>query len=274
MKYRTLVQAAAAVAVLGAAVPAAAGYVVLDGWQLQTPTTNTTGIGRLNLASGSSLFEQEVDGLGQTFVGAKFAGSGSIYAMTHTRENVVGAGDSGPPSMLGDLLNLSFSNVAGKVVALNPGGGFKFQYTSGSFLASGIGGAYASGLLVGLGGNASSAAVIGGFNGDATFLGMVLNTLSPAFVMKDSLGNNLASDMAAGKVLFQAVLNMNTTSVLGTAACSFDATRTCTKLSVASGGDGYLVADAAPVPEPSTYALMAAGLAALGLVSHRRRPRA
>ncbi|MGM9515732.1 PEP-CTERM sorting domain-containing protein [Roseateles sp. DB2] len=266
MNFKHVLRTAAAAALVAASASASAGYVVLDGWQLQTPTTSKTNIGRLNLTSGTAVVEQQVNGLGQAFVGAKFVESGAVYSMSYTMENSAGGGDSGPPSGLGDTLTISFSNVAGKVVALNPGGGFRYQFTSGTFLMSGNGGNYASGSIVGLGGNASSTAVIGGFNGDSTLLAMVLNTLNPSFAIKDSLGINLAADMASGKVLFQAVTNNNTTGFLGTGACSFDATKICSKVTVASGGDAYLVRD---IPEPASIAL--AGVALLGLGVARRR---
>lgn len=266
MNFKHVVRTAAAAALVAASASASAGYVVLDGWQLQTPNTSKTNIGRLNLTSGTAVVEQQVNGLGQAFVGAKFVESGSVYSMSYTKENTVGGGDSGAPSNLGETLTISFSNVAGKVVALNPGGGFKYQFTSGTFMMSGDSGNYASGSIVGLGGNASSTAVIGGFNGDSTLLAMVLNMLNPSFAIKDSLGNNLAADMAAGKVLFQAVTNNNTTGFLGTGACSFDPTKVCSKVSVASGGDAYLVRD---IPEPASIAL--AGVALLGLGVARRR---
>lgn len=266
MNFKHIVRTAAAAALVAASASASAGYVVLDGWQLKTPVTNTLNIGRLNLSSGTAVVEQQVNALGQAFVGAKFSETGSVFSIGYTPENTVGAGDFGDPDIIGEKLKITFSGVAGKVVALNPGGGFKYQFTSGSFLMSGAGGNYASGSIVGLGGNASSTAVIGGFNGDSTLLAMVLNTLNPNFAIKNSLGNNLAADMASGKVLFQAVTNNNTTGFLGTGLCSFDETKFCTKVTVASGGDAYLVRD---IPEPASIAL--AGVALLGLGVARRR---
>src|SRR5256885_15780565 len=101
----------AAIFMASASTSASATSIVLDGWQLVTPTGITTQIGRLNLVSGTSTVEQQVDGTGNAFVGAKFAEFGSIFSVTFTHENVVGAGDVGAPSVLSDDLTLSFRNV-------------------------------------------------------------------------------------------------------------------------------------------------------------------
>jgi hypothetical protein len=102
MNLKNTLRAVSAAAVMAlVSVPASAAYVVLDGWQLVTPTTTTTQIGRMNLASGSATVEQEVNGSGQAFVGARFSESGAIYSISYTKENVVGAGDIGGPQNLG-----------------------------------------------------------------------------------------------------------------------------------------------------------------------------
>lgn len=267
MNFKHVMRAAAAAALVVASASASAGYVVLDGWQLQTPVTSKTQIGRLNLSSGDALVQQEVNALGQTFVGARFVETGSIYTVQYTKENKVGGGDTGAPKSLGEDLIISFSNVAGKVVSLNPGGGFHYVFTSGTFTLGQVDGpVYATGGIVGLGGNASSTAVIGGVNGDSTLLAMILNILSPGFAIKDNMGVNLAADMAAGKVLFQTVTNNFITDVTPSGKCTFDATAKCITATATSGGDAYLVRD---IPEPASIAL--AGVALLGLGVARRR---
>lgn len=267
MNLKKIVRAVSAAAFMVVVSASASANVVLDGWQLVTPLTTTTGIGRLNLASGTATVQQEVNAMNQVFVGSRFTETGAIYSVTYTKENVVGAGDSGAPTMLGDFLTLSFNNVMGTVTALNSGGGFRYTFDSGSFMMTGAGGVqYASGSIVGLGGNASSTAIIGGFNGDSTVLATISSILSAQFDMRDSTGASLQPDLLAGNVLFQAVTNNNLTGVVGVRGCAFDASATCAVFSVASAGDAYLVR---AVPEPGTLAL--AGFALLGLGAARRR---
>ena len=272
LKKRAQAVCAAAVTVLASA--SASAGVVLDGWQLVTPTGITTQIGRLNLINGTSTVEQQVDGAGNAFVGAKFAEFGSFSTFNFTPENVVGAGDTGASFGLSDSLILTFSNVMGTVTALNAGGGFHYIFDSGNFVMSGIGGNYASGSLVGQSGNWSSTAIAGGLSGDSTLLAQITSILNLNFDLRDSAGISLKPDLATGEVVFDAVASNNSTAGFVVANCSFLNTARCISRDLASTGEAYLVRDSSvpvPVPEPSSLAL--AGLALFGLGATRRRSR-
>jgi hypothetical protein len=272
MKVRSLGPGLAAAALtLGLSLPAEAGLVVLDAWQLQTAAGTTTNIGRLNLVSGSSTVYQEVNGAGDVFVGASFAETGVIYSISYTPNSVVGPLDVGAPVALTENLTITFSNVAGHVDSLLSGGGFHFLFDSGSFVITGdVNGGTASGSIVGLDGTVGSSLTATGVTGATTILGQILSTSGITF--RDSGGISLNSLLASGEILFEATTNNQITSASAVGACPagtpFDAGDQCRTVLAASAGDAYLVR---AVPEPSGVALAGLALGLLGFVSRRAK---
>lgn len=264
----------------GFSLPANAEFVVLDGWQLTSNTGTTTNIGRLNLTGGSASVYQEVDAGHNVFVGARFVEeSRNIRSVSYTPESVVGpldpggGGFGGPSFPLQDAFTISFSNVSGVVDTL-VGSGFHFVFNSGNYSISAANGGSASGSIVGLDGTSGSTNTANDTTGTTTFLGNILSTAS-IFDFKDSGGVSLLPQLATGQVLFQATTHNRIFGAFSRGAfgpCPFDSGATCARIGEAAMvGEAYLVGTVAAVPEPGTYALMAAGLGALGFVGRRRR---
>ena len=264
---RMLSATATAIVVAGAiSVPAHAGLVVLDAWQLDTNGNVTTNIGRLNLVSGSATVYQQIDSGGNVFVGSNFVESGAIYSLSYTPNSVVGPLDVGSPQLFSDQLTISFSNVTGTVDALS-GAGFHFVFTGGNYDIKSASGATATGSIVGLDGSSGSSSTATGATGATTLLANILST-SGLFNFMDSTGASLLPELANGSVLFEATTNNQITGAQSIGACPFDATATCALVNAASAGDAYLVRN---IPEPGTLAIFGLALGLLGFVGRRRK---
>ncbi len=102
---------ASSIAVLGLAsalaAPAQAAYQVLDGWGLQSSFAPVSNIGRLNLVSGNATVEQEVNGLGNAFVGARFQEFGGIFSLTYA----LGRQFNNPVELRGGKIHFGFTSL-------------------------------------------------------------------------------------------------------------------------------------------------------------------
>ena len=264
MKLNKIAMGIAAAGMLSAfAVPAQAA--VIDSWQATINGNTYTDIGRLSLVAGTATVEQEVNGLGQVFVGARFIESTVIYSINYVLDNVVGSGDSGGIALFAtnDATTLTVSPSAGVVTALI-GSGFAFNFTSGTFLLEETvsGDDLANGILVGIGGTLNNTAGAAGSNGQSV-QDIILTALLNGFDIKDSTGASLAP--ALTDIVFEAQTNNSITSASGPAACSFDADALCLTLNINSNGDAFLV------PEPATLGLLGLGLFGMGVALRKRK---
>lgn len=251
-----------------AALAAPAQAVVLDSWQATINGNTYTDIGRLSLTGGNAIIEQEVNGSGQVFGGARFIESGNIFSISYVLDNVVGPGDTvvGVPAVFApnDRINITTAPASGVVTGSSSGGGFSFIFQSGSVLVEEAvsGDDLAIGTLVGVGGTLNNTAGFAGANGQSV-QDAIFTALLNGFVIRDSSGTPL--DIST--LVFEAQTNNQVTAVSGPAACTFDATAICLTLNINSNGDGFLNR----IPEPATLALLGLGLFGMGATLRKRK---
>ena len=270
MNPKSLFAGLAAATALTMAAPASA-YIVLDGWQLET----TTDIGHLNLSGGNQTVVQEVDGSGNPFAGAAFTETGTIFSISYTKENVVGAGDFGFPQSFGTNIGyrlvtsdlsgvvVGFSATTGATAYLFTGGTLNFQKTTDagttwSSLAN-------LSVVMPSGGALNDFFGAAQTNGQSTITGLFQVAGYTPGLLKDSLGNVLDPNLG---LLFDIETNNTISSPVVSVPCNgVGSTGFCAQLQVNNDGS----VDLLKVPEPATLALAGIALLGLGATARRRK---
>lgn len=272
---------------------APASAYILDGWQLDTSSVGgvlTKNIGHIVLGGGLATVNQQINGLGQVYAGARFSEFGAIYSLAYVKENVVGSGDFGAQNIFGIVNNnvvqyqFEFSGLSGYVSNVGAGGAIDYVFdslsTGGSInlKMSVDGGNTFTTLLTSFkkptgGGSLNDFSGGAGTNGDST-LNSVVTDLQVAGLFKDSTGTALDAKVLLDQLLFFVRTNNKIQDpFVGPVACNVDnnvnTQEFCAVGKITSEGSGNLA-----IPEPATLALLGAGFAGLGFFGRRNKKHA
>lgn len=264
---------AAALSIAGVALVSsnANAFFIQDGWSLTTGAGTTSGIGHLNLSGGFATVNQEVNGSGNPFVGARFSEGGAIFSISYTAESLQGFNDFGVPVVM-PTMSVSFTGLQGIVTAFNPvTGAIEYNFTAGVGTVAISGGGSAASAVVA----SPSGGDLNGFlgssqtNGQSTLLvnlqaffgGFNIGLADPYLT-----GNPTTYTQPSDLYLQVQTTNKIGAPATGPAACGFDPDAQCISVLVTSDGS----ADLLRVPEPGALSLLGLGLLGLGL-SRRRK---